>query len=1210
MPLKPNSVEDVSVIIGLDYPALHSVLDHRTDRLNHRAPRAICTMFGWCVTGPVSSPSSTFNDPVNTYATTVSDSPDDNLDYLVREFLQADILGVNPHAKPPIGLEEQRAISILEATVKHTGERYEAGTLWKEGHPSLPDNQAAAMARLVSLERRLKKDPVLAKAYGEGIDEYVRNGFARKLTTEEAAVKPVGRTWYLAHHPVINPNKPGFRMVHDGSFTFMGCSLNSACLKGPDFLPSTPGVLIRFRESLCAIIADIRKMFYQVLISPNDRSAFRFLWREPGSLKHPDTYEMNVHIFGSISSPAVCSFVLRQAAKDCGEHAEKVLKEVVDHFYVDNWLVSYETEEQAIESARIVYEALLKGGFELTQWASSSPLVRSALPGQLLSSVNLDLEAIPVERTLGLRWDYEEDCFILSVKIDPSPSTTKRQLLRVVSSIFDPLGFLSVIIFTAKSLLQDVWRTSCGWDENVDDGLLIRWEAWLATLPDLRELKIPRCFFPHRTNPTSTQLHVFADASELGYGSVAYLRREYEDGIETSFVFAKSRVAPLKFVTIPRMELCAAVMAVRVALFVLAELRVEVDQTFFWSDSTTVLSWINSTTFRFHVYVGNRLGEILESSDPEQWRYVRSAVNPADDLSRGIPASDLSPQHRWFTGPPFLRLNQEEWPTSPLLPTPDAADPEVRNVDWAGLIARQSDGIDILIEKTSRVDILYRVVAYILRWIKNARGKPGQRTVGELTVDETLAARNALIRRAQQDSYRDELEDLNAGKPIEKSSSLIKLTPFLDVNGLMCVGGRLDNAPLPFGARHPIILPAKCHLTSIIIWKAHVTRAHPSADQTLQELRSQYWIPKGRITVQRIINSCMPCKRVNPKPLAPMMANLPAFRLQPGLPAFARTGVDYFGPCEVRILPSNVKRWGCLFTCLTSRAVHLEMAFSMETDSFLNCLTRFEARYGTPISYHSDNGTNFVGAKNELTECLQNFDQATIARNLCRRNAQWFFNPPAAPHFGGVWERLVRSSKRALIHILNGRTLTDEILVTAFAIVGNLLNSRPITAVGDDPKNPEPLTPHHLLLGRANPSLPPDVFSEKELSSKKCWRQTQAPADHFWNRWLKEFIPGLTERQKWNEGQRNLHVNDIVMILDRNQSRGNWPIGRVERVFTGPDGVVRSAWIWTQGTELHRPAVDLCLLEPAHKVDSETQDDPVCNGTRAGDVGESPPAST
>ena len=234
-----------------------------------------------------------------------------------------------------------------------------------------------------------------------------------------------------------------------------------------------------------------------------------------------------------------------------------------------------------------------------------------------------------------------------------------------------------------------------------------------------------------------------------------------------------------------------------------------------------------------------------------------------------------------------------------------------------------------------------------------------------------------------------------------------------------------------------------------------------------------------------------------------------------------------------------------------------------------------------PNTYFSDNGTNFVGAERELREWFYNLDQAAIVGKLCRNETAWKFNPPSAPHFGGSWERLVKSAKRALVHVLQGQTLTDEVLNAAFIQVENLLNGRPLTFVKVDATDPEILTPNHLLLGRNSPNMAPFVPTDSDINSRKRYRQLQAMTDHFWRRWIHEYLPTLHERKKWHQNAENLQVEDVVIIIDPNTPRGKWPLGRVTKVHPGLDGVVRSATIKTENSELERPVVKLCVLNRA-----------------------------
>jgi len=340
-----HKANDVTVIIGYDHPDLLDVFETRRDPLRSGSPRAILTSFGWCVVGPVTGENNI--DKINCNRITVSD-PETTFNKLVEDFFLNDTFGTKPDVKLPIGAEEKRALNILENTTRLNNGRYEVGLLWRADDINLPDNRSTAMRRLLSLEKRLIRDSQLRKRYIVALEEYIQQHHARKLTAEEMSSGIPGRIWYIPHHPVLNPNKPGkCRPVFDASAEHKGISLNSQLLKGPDLLTNLVGVLIRFRQYPVALSADIVKMFHQVRVRPEDASAFRFLWRRPGSSEPPDTYQMDVQIFGAVSSPSICAHSLQQAAKDCGPDSAAVLKQVVDHFYVDNWLTSFRTVQEA-----------------------------------------------------------------------------------------------------------------------------------------------------------------------------------------------------------------------------------------------------------------------------------------------------------------------------------------------------------------------------------------------------------------------------------------------------------------------------------------------------------------------------------------------------------------------------------------------------------------------------------------------------------------------------------------------------------------------------------------------------------------------------------------------------------------------------------------------------------------------------------------------
>ena len=311
-----------------------------------------------------------------------------------------------------------------------------------------------------------------------------------------------------------------------------------------------------------------------------------------------------------------------------------------------------------------------------------------------------------------------------------------------------------------------------------------------------------------------------------------------------------------------------------------------------------------------------------------------------------------------------------------------------------------------------------------------------------------------------------------------------------------------------------------------------------------------------------------------------MMADLPTFRTTAFEPCFTHTGVDLFGPLNAKRGRVVVKRWGVLFTCLNSRAVHLELASSLETDCFINVLRRFISRRGTPKTIHSDNGTNLVGAAREIKEAIAAWNEKQIQDQLLQKGCQWVFQPPKASHASGVWERLIRSTRVALRAILGNSLVDEEVLATVLTEVEAILNSRPLCAASDDPDDQEPLTPNHLLLQKAVHNLPPGSFVKEDLFSRKKWRQAQILADHFWKRWVKEYVLSLQERQKWQRPRRNADVGDLVLLVDDCLPRSQWRMGRVKAVFPSKDGLVRSVEVKTgASSSLVRPIQKLCLLE-------------------------------
>lgn len=380
--------------------------------------------------------------------------------------------------------------------------------------------------------------------------------------------------------------------------------------------------------------------------------------------------------------------------------------------------------------------------------------------------------------------------------------------------------------------------------------------------------------------------------------------------------------------------------------------------------------------------------------------------------------------------------------------------------------------------------------------------------------------------------------------------------------------------------KHPILLPPEGQLAKLIIMDTHCSMLHASADRTHFELRSTFWVLRGAQTVARILKGCQDCKRRKAKPMQPRMAPLPPARVTAYQPVFHSTGIDYLGPLYVTVKRSTEKRWVCLFTCLSTRAIHLELAADLSGAAFLNAFSIFESLRGRPSFVYSDNGTNLVAGEKELREGLKGLmEDPRFFQELIEKGITWRFNPPAAPHFGGSWERLVRSTKEALRIILGERTVKEDVLRAALAGAASFINGRPLTRLGLDATSRRPLTPHHFLIGRENRGTPPGVFEETVgVTDRNRWVAAQQLIDMLWKRWLLEYLPNQIERQKWTRLTRNVAVGDVVLIVDLQAPRGQWATGVVSEVFKGGDDVVRSVLVKVGSKEIKRPVTGLCLL--------------------------------
>lgn len=1169
---KSSGRQSVDLLLGSDYPELGICLDEKIGGMGE--PIARKTPLGWTCVGRMTSTGRTVKQ-CNTLSTTRKKSTQ-LLDEDLRRLWNQDL--VVPERSQWSTDDELAMKKAIESRV-YVVDRYQVAIPWKKERPELPDNRAVAERRLRSLEAMLRKKPIeVAEQYRRAFEALIEKGYIVHLPEVKE------RGWYLPHFAVIREDKETtkVRIVYDGAATYNGVSLNDEMLTGPNLQRDILEILLRFRSKPVALVGDIKEMFNQVVIDPVDRRFHRLLWRGLDSSRPMETYEAVRLVFGDRASPFLAMFVLRRHAEEVATQFPIASDIIVNSVYMDDVLDSLETLEMAKQVRQELQKVAGPAGFHIRRWCSSHPEVLEGIPeDERVAGVQIAENTLPSMKALGVMWHASDDVFSYEFKVEKE-ITSKRLLLQQIARIFDPFQFLAPLVIIGKTILQKAWLAGCDWDDPLPDELQKLVERWLVYLGNLHRIQLPRCYRNRSIEEVKeVEIHTFTDASKEAYGAVSYIRFVYQDDrVQVSFVAAKARVAPLKAVSIPRLELMAAVLGVRLARIVARVLKLPITSHCFWTDSTDVIYWIRGQSKNFKPFVANRVSEIQDDTLPGQWLHVPGKFNPADHLTRGLGAEAIMRDSNWSHGPEFLTQEAVDWPVQKipgLKLSEDAAceSPKAR-VTATASAAEVSVGSPVEISRYSSWRRVVRVVAWMYRFCRRRKSTIVQPT---LTPGELDLAERTVIRAVQREVFSRTFGEIARGK-ISPSNPLRNLHPIIGSDQVLRVGGRLQSADLPFEAIHPAILPKNHHATTLVIRHYHEEGKHVrGVEGVLSDLRQRFWIVNGREEVKKYEFGCISCRKAKKKCCQQIMAPLPAGRVKVPIRAFASSGVDYGGPFLVKVTRrTKAKRYLCLFTCLASRAIHLEVAFSLDTPGFLNALSRMTARRGKPLEMVSDNGSNFVGAEREIGELVALLDGNEIGDWTSNRGIEWKFHPPYGSHHGGVFESLIKSTKRALNAVLRDASLTDEELLTAVVEVEGMLNSRPLWYVSGDPKDDNVLTPNHFLHGQAGGQLAPHVVDEIAFSPRHRWRYVQDLIRQVWNRWQREYLHRLQTRQKWRVETRDLATDDVVLVTDVSNPRGRWPLGKILEVFPGLDGHVRTVKVRVHGKEMIRPITKICHL--------------------------------
>ncbi|GFR16139.1 integrase catalytic domain-containing protein [Trichonephila clavata] len=719
----------------------------------------------------------------------------------------------------------------------------------------------------------------------------------------------------------------------------------------------------------------------------------------------------------------------------------------------------------------------------------------------------------PPIKVLGLAWESEKDLIHFDpkdlLKFMSRKTESKRFILSVVGRIFDPIGILGPFVIKLKCLLQDLWTLGVDWDSELPPKLRHKWQQWSSEAEGLTEIKIPRFYLGDVDQElSSVDIHCFSDASKSAYGTILYLRFvTCNNKIETSFICSKSRVAPLKSLTLPRLELTAA---------------------------------------------------LLSAS---QWGHCPGKDNPSDLISRGTSAVKLAQNELWWHGPPWLKLTPDHWPNRHR----DILDSELCSEE---LEYRSSVHVAVTQQRESLVDI--NRFSSLKKTFEN----------------EIQNAEYFWLKYVQYGFYSAEILTLKRNEQLRCSSEIKSLVPYLGEDNLLRITGRLLEADLCFGEKHPVILPRHCKFTELLVIREHERIGHCGVSATLTQLRKNYWIPKGRQLVKTIIRICLICKKYNAKPADQLSGQLPRDRITQS-PPFQIVGIDFTGAILVKANQETHKSYVSLFTCAVTCAVHLELVSDMSTKCFLLALRRFLARRGNCNVIYSDNARTFKAAEKELAYFANILKDREFQNFVADKGIHWKFIVERAPWWGGFYERLVKTIKDPLRKILGKALLMFEELSTILSEVEVIVNHRPLTYVENDPGEPEPLTPAHFLeLGYGDSKYPIhfieliDATTARESYKKRKTYRTLL-LKQLWRRWKEQYLLQLktVNHFKTPSVHKNLKLNDIVLVEGNVKSKLLWELGIIKEIFIGRDNNVRSCLVKTSKGLFKKPIQLLYPLE-------------------------------
>ena len=1116
---------------------------------------------------------------------------------------------------------ERRYLSTLKI---QTNGVHSVGLLWAGG--ARPRNNVRqGLKNFVSSRRSMKSgDGIRWLEFSKNVLEWLEKGYACKLSPGDRTPGFIIPTFMVVR---LDKATTKYRLIINGAYEFEGKCINDYLLSGESLMNNIHDVLVRFRAGRYVVTGDVSQMFLQVQVKEEDQPFLRFFWEdENGKIC---IIQATRHIFGLTCSPYVAMKVVRDLAIKNRTTLPFGSKAVEKDTMVDDLLSCHDKQKGVIRIYNEASNIFSQAGMEITKFATNSPRLRALIPPEKWAkSVVLDsLEeemvqqisgTTPSLKCLGLLYHPEQDVIQFLPRPFPTDVTwTKRAVHSYAAKVYDPLGLLAPALVVPRLLAQGLWKhdpdqPAPDWDDEVDPQVVKKLERWTNEFQCIHEKHIPRCVKPHNTWD-QTKLVIFVDSSGSCQASCAYLLEETASGHTSQLWACKQKLTSInKPESIPRSELIAAVLGVNLAVQLCSNMGLDLAKVTFLTDSSTVLWWLR-TRRPLSVFVTGRLCAIKDRTSPQQWRHVTTKENAADAPSRTLTAGELVRSQKWWEGPDFLKLPQQDWPQSDAQP-PLEVSPELYRQIRAEEIDRITNWtlLTVGFDTTAKDEFLFNKVTKASAYDYQAALKGELAIKGRQSFEGGLRIMTAalktarrikmrvrrdpfdeeqdirqevlisVLRHAQHQSMQEELKDISKFRTMPHP--LLECKAYIAPDGIIRMQGRLTGHPRLKHYGTPAIFKKDDPFAMYYMKSIHEdTLDHTGGENTLlSEMAREVHVVGGLQLAREFLKKCPHCAKR--QALSEQLRPMPPLNVHripsDGRGPFSEIGCDVFGPYfvkleeakETRNTKVSRKRWILIISCCWTRAVNLLIIHHENTKSTSMALDRHTAQFGQPDWINSDQGTNFEGLRNDLANQWYYVEQVLRRKRIEWPKTKWEVNPAGSPRFGGHFESLVKVARRTLLKMLpHYELLTDEEFLTIIERVKCHMNNRPLTEMSSDPQDPRPLCPNDFLTtGKKYRELLPIIEGEPYLTDLS--RSMRETLERLWRIYYTEFVKTLNQvKHNLEHKPEDYKVGQFVHLIGdegqplKNEERtmpgqvhsivGYYRVGRIEEIHEGVDSL-------------------------------------------------------